>query len=45
MDIEISLKNEIYQAVGFTFSILALTFPLSILGIKLLNFVLGQIQL
>ena len=45
MNSEMPEKNDIYQAVGFALLLVTLSFPLSILGIKLLNFVLGQIQL
>jgi len=45
MNYELTPKKDIYQAVGFALLLLALSFPLSILGIKLLNFVLGQIQI
>ncbi len=45
MNAEIALKKNFYQAVGFALLLVASSFPLSILGIKLLNFVLGQIQI
>lgn len=45
MNSEMNSKNEIYQAIGFAFLLVLLTFPLSILGMELLNFVLGKIQL
>lgn len=45
MNTEITAKKDIYQAVGFALLLVALSFPLSILGIKLLNFVLGRIQI
>jgi len=45
MNYELTPKKDIYRAVGFALLLLALSFPLSILGIKLLNFVLGQIQI
>jgi hypothetical protein len=38
-------KKDIIQAWVFTLSLVTLSIPLSILGIRLLNFVLGQIQL
>jgi hypothetical protein len=44
MNTEISSKKDIYQAVGFTLLLVALSLPLSILGMQLLNFVLGKIQ-
>jgi hypothetical protein len=45
MKTEMTAKKDIYQAIGFAFMLVTLSFPLSILGIKLLNFVLGQIQI
>jgi hypothetical protein len=45
MKTEASSKKALYQAIGFTLFLFAISFPLSILGIKLLNLVLGQIQL
>jgi hypothetical protein len=42
---DVESKKDIYQAVGFTFLLMALALPLSILGMQLLNFVLGKIQI
>jgi hypothetical protein len=45
MNTEMTTKKDILWAVGFALLLAALSFPLSILGIKFLNLVLGQIQL
>jgi hypothetical protein len=45
MNTELTSKKDIYQAVGFILLLVTSSLPLSILGIKLLNFVLGQIQI
>jgi len=44
MNIEITPKYELYKALGYTILLMAFTIPLSILGIQLLNFVLGGIR-
>jgi len=45
MNTEITSKKAVVQAVGFALLLVTLALPLSVLGIKLLNFVLGQIQI
>jgi len=37
------MKKDIYQAVGFTMLLVASSFPLSILGMQLLNFILSRV--
>jgi len=45
MNNQITSKKDIYNAIGYTALIVALAIPLSILGIQMLNFVLGHIKL
>jgi hypothetical protein len=45
MNTTITSKKDIYQAVGYTMLLLALSFPLAILGMQILNFILGKIQI
>ena len=44
MNSEITSKKDIYKAVGYTALLVASAIPLSILGIQMLNFVLGHIK-
>lgn len=44
MDSEITSKNDICKAVGYTALILASALPLSILSMQMINFVLGNIK-
>lgn len=44
MNSEITSKNDIYKAVGYTLLILASAIPLSILSMQMINFVLGNIK-
>ena len=44
MNTKYNSKKDLYQAIGFTFLLLALAFPVSVLGIKVLNLVLANIQ-
>jgi hypothetical protein len=41
---EITSKLDIYKAVGFTALLLVSAIPLSVVGIQILNFVLGNIK-
>jgi hypothetical protein len=45
MNSEITSKKEIYKAVGYTALLVASTIPLSILGIEIINFILGNIKI
>ena len=45
MNREITSKKDIYKAIGFTTLLAALAIPLSILGMQMLNFVLGHIKI
>ena len=45
MTSEITSKNDLYKALGYTALLVASSIPLAILGIQLLNFVLGSIKL
>jgi hypothetical protein len=45
MNREITSKKDIYKAIGFTALLVALAIPLSILGMQVLNFVLGHIKI
>lgn len=40
---DIKLKNEVHQAIYFALALLFLSLPLSILGIKLLNYFLMNV--
>ncbi len=44
MTSEITSKKNIYQAAGYTALLVASAIPFSILGMQLLNFVLGNIK-
>lgn len=44
MNSEINSKKDIYKTVGYTALLVASAIPLSILGMKLLNFILGNIK-
>jgi len=44
MTSEITSKKDIYKAVGYTALLVASAIPLSILGMQLLNFVLGNVK-
>lgn len=43
MDSETTAKKDIYKAIGYVALLVGLSFPASILGIKILNFVLGNL--
>jgi hypothetical protein len=45
MKSDINLKKEIYMAIGFSLLMLGLAYPLFILGMKLLNYIFGNIPL
>jgi hypothetical protein len=45
MNSKITSKKDIYNAIGYTALIVGLAIPLSILGMQMLNFVLGHIKL
>lgn len=44
MNTKYNFKKDMYQAIGFTLILIVLAFPVSILGIKMLNLVLANIQ-
>jgi hypothetical protein len=44
MNSEMTSKNDLYKAIGLTVLLLASALPLGILGMQLLNLVLGNIQ-
>ena len=44
MNSEMTSKNDIYKAIVLTVLLLASALPLGILGMQLLNLVLGNIQ-
>ena len=44
MNSEITSKKDIYKAVGYTALLVTSVIPLSILGIQMLNFVLGNVK-
>ena len=44
MNSEIRLKNDVYKAIGYTTLLVASAIPFSILGMQMLNFVLGHIK-
>ena len=44
MNSEIRSKNDIYKAIGYTSLLVVSAIPFSILGMQLLNFVLGHIK-
>ena len=44
MTSEMTSKKDIYIAVGFTALLVALSYPLALLGMELLNLVLGSIK-
>jgi len=43
MNTKVTTKKDIVYAVGYTLLLVASSLPLSILGLRLLNFVLGKI--
>ena len=45
MTSEITSKKDIYKAVGYTSLLVASAIPLSILGMRILNFILGNIKI
>ena len=45
MNSEITSKKEIYKAVGYTALLVASAIPLSILGMEIINFILGNIKI
>ncbi len=45
MNSTITSKKDLYQAVGYIALLAFLSIPLSILGIRILNFVLGNVQI
>jgi hypothetical protein len=44
MTSEITSKKDIYKAVGYTVLLVALAIPISILGLQMLNFILGNVK-
>ena len=44
MNTEITSKKDIYKAIGYTVLLVASAIPLSIIGMQMLNFVLGHIK-
>ncbi len=44
MTSEITSNKNIYKAVGYTALLVASAIPISILGIQMLNFVLGNVK-
>ncbi|MEI6067566.1 MAG: hypothetical protein WCP96_09515 [Methylococcaceae bacterium] len=44
MNRESTSKKDIYKAVGYTALLVALAIPLSILGLQMLSFVLGNVK-
>ena len=44
MNSEIRSKNDVNKALGYTALLVASAIPFSILGIQMLNFVLGHIK-
>jgi hypothetical protein len=44
MNNEMISKKDIYKAVGYTALLVASAIPLSIIGMQVLNFVLGNIK-
>jgi len=44
MNSKITSKKEIYNAIGYVTLLVTLAVPLSILGMQMLNFVLGNIK-
>jgi len=44
MTSEINSKKDIYKAVGYTALLVVSTIPISILGMQMLNFVLGNVK-
>ena len=44
MNSEITSTKDIYKAVGYTALLVTSAIPLSILGIQMLNFVLGNVK-
>lgn len=44
MNSEITSKKDIYKAVGYTALLVTSAIPLFILGIQMLNFVLGNVK-
>lgn len=44
MNSKITSKKDIYKAIGYTALLAALAIPLSIIGMQILNFVLGNIK-
>jgi hypothetical protein len=45
MNSEITSKKYIYKVVGYTALLAASAIPLSILGMQMLNFVLGNVKI
>jgi hypothetical protein len=45
MNNEITAKKDMYKAVGYTALLVASAFPLSLIGMQMLNFVLGNIKI
>ncbi len=45
MNSKITSKKDIYKAVGYTALLTASAIPLSILGMRILNFILGNIKI
>ena len=44
MNSERTSKKDIYEAVGYTALLVASAIPISILGMQMLNFILGHIK-
>jgi len=45
MNTKVRSKKDIIQALGYTLLLIALSFPLSLLGMQLLNAILGGIPI
>lgn len=45
MNTKTTSKKDIYMALGYVSLLIAMAFPLSLAGMKMLNFVLGHIKL
>jgi len=44
MNSEITSKKDIYKAVGYTALLVASAIPIAILGMQMLNFILGNVK-
>ena len=44
METKLNTKKDMYLAISYTLLLLILAIPLSVLGLKLLNLLLGNVQ-